>query len=235
MGSESCNSDSNISNSDSNRSNSNSSPSSDNDNKLQEMKCLLKDTKNLKIKRVWAVKKSVSLNDRHVNILGYKKKKINLTKAKKDVFEIKNGFNFNFKHWAIILELSNGSYVNIQYGRNGFSLEEFNETDIKGENLLNSILNTWGKNDAPFSFCNLGNANYNYDKLIEILKKKKKVEQKMFQENEKVNYNLLFRNCHDFVCDIEKILFPNPKIWHHFKYYLDEFFNHFFQKLTLKI
>ena len=120
MGSESCNSYSNISNS-----NSKSSPSSDNDNKLQEMKCLLKETENLKIKRVWAVKKSVSLNDRHVNVLGYKKKKINLTKGKKDVFEIKNGFNFYFKHWAIILELSNGSFVNIQYGRNGFSLEEF--------------------------------------------------------------------------------------------------------------
>ena len=165
MGSESCNSDSNKSNS---NSNSNSSHSSDDDTKLQEMNCLLEGTENIKIKRVWVLKKSVSLNDRHVNVLGFKTK-INLTKGKKNIFKIKNKFNCNFKHWAIILELSNGSFVNIQYGKNGFSLEEFNETDIKGENLLNSILNTWGKDGAPFSFFFLGNANYNYGKLIKIL------------------------------------------------------------------
>jgi len=80
------------------------------------------------------------------------------------------------------LELSNGSYVNIQFGRNGFSLEEFDETDIKGENVLNSILNTWGQDGAPFSFCELGNANYNYGNLIEILKEKKNEEQISFQK-----------------------------------------------------
>ena len=127
MGSESCNSDSNKSNS---NSNSNSSHSSDDDTKLQEMNCLLEGTENIKIKRVWVLKKSVSLNDRHVNVLGFKTK-INLTKGKKNIFKIKNKFNCNFKHWAIILELSNGSFVNIQYGKNGFSLEEFKEQILK--------------------------------------------------------------------------------------------------------
>ena len=78
MGSESCNSDSNISNS-----NSNSSLSNDNDTKLQEMNCLLEGVENIEIKRVWALKRSINLNDRHVNVLGYKKQKINLIKGKK--------------------------------------------------------------------------------------------------------------------------------------------------------
>jgi len=129
------------------------------------------------------------------------------------------------------LELSNGSYVNIQFGRNGFSLEEFDETDIKGENVLNSILNTWGQDGAPFSFCELGNANYNYGNLIEILKEKKNEEQISFQKNGKVNYNLLFRNCHNFVCYIETILFGKYKKWHSFEYYLDGFYNHFFPEV----
>ena len=59
-------------------------------------------------------------------------------------------------------------------------------------------------------------------------------KKKSFQQNGKVNYNLLFRNCHDFTCDIEKILFPNPKIWHHFEYYLDAFFYHFFPEIDLE-
>ena len=74
---------------------------------------------------------------------------------------------------VIILELSNGSYVNIQFGKNGFSLEEYNKTEIEGENWLNSILGTWGEEDAPFSFCYLGNANYKYEELKLFLQKKK--------------------------------------------------------------
>ena len=74
----------------------------------------IKFIENIEIKIAWIVKKSINLNDGHVNVLGYKKKnKINFTKGKKNVFEIKNGIKCSFKHWALILELSNGSFVNI--------------------------------------------------------------------------------------------------------------------------
>ena len=70
-------------------------------------------------------------------------------------------------------------------------MKEFNKTDIEGENALNSILDTWGKDGAPFSFCELGNADYKYDKLIEYLKIKKDEEKINFQKNKKINYNFL--------------------------------------------
>jgi len=47
------------------------------------MNCLLEGVENIEIKRVWALKRSINLNDRHVNVLGYKKQKINLIKGKK--------------------------------------------------------------------------------------------------------------------------------------------------------
>ena len=84
-----------------------------------------------------------------------------------------------FKHWALILELSNSSYVNIQFGRNGFSLKEFNKTEIEGENLLNSILDTWGEKYDILSFCYLGEPNYEYEKLKIYLKEKKDKEKKV--------------------------------------------------------
>lgn len=95
--------------------NSNSNSSSSNENeKIEEMICLQEEIENIEIKIAWIVKKSINLNDGHVNVLGYKKKnKINFTKGKKNVFEIKNGIKCSFKHWALILELSNGSFVNI--------------------------------------------------------------------------------------------------------------------------
>ena len=70
-----------------------------------------------------------------------------------------------FKHWAIILELSNTSFVNIQFGRNGFSLEEFIRIENNGENLYNAINATWGQKKFPVSFCYLGNAYYKFDDL----------------------------------------------------------------------
>ena len=226
MGSESFKSDSNS------NSNSNSSSNSANEDIiLEEMNCPLGEIENIYIKRVWAVKRSISLSDRHVNVFFYKKKKINLTKGKKNIFEIQNECKWSFKHWAVILELSNGSFVNIQFGRNGFSLNEFNETENKGENILNSILDTWGKDGHPFSFCELGDANYKYDKLIANLKAKKIEEKKIFEENGKIYYNMVLRNCQNFVCDIEKILFGEHKKWHSFNYYLEQFYNHFFPEV----
>lgn len=38
---------------------------------------------------------------------------IELIRPKINIFKIKNSYNSSFKHWGIILELSNGSYVNI--------------------------------------------------------------------------------------------------------------------------
>ena len=85
---------------------------------------------------------------------------------KLEIFDSRKYFNRYFKHWTIILELSNNSFVNIQFGRNGFSLKEFNQTEIKGENILDAILYTWGEKNEPVSFCYLGNVNFDYEKLI---------------------------------------------------------------------
>ena len=234
MGSDSSKSESNSSESDSESSNS----GNENGN-LEIMNCL-KENENTKINRVWIAKKSISLKDRNIDLfhlnLNIRKirflKKKNLIKPLKNVFNIRNKSTLHPMHWAIILELSNKSYVNIQFGRNGFSLKEFNKTDI-GENILNSILSTWGKDGDPFSFCYLGQANYKYEDLKEKLKIKKEKEEKRFKEKGITYYHLLFKNCQHFVCNVEKILFGYIKSWHSFDYYLDEFYNHFFPDINI--
>ena len=240
MGSESSKSDSNSSKSDSDS----SSNSGNKNGKLETMDCL-KENENTIINRVWIVKKSITLNERHVNVSALsffskmiskiKKKSINLVKPKANIFKIKNEYNSSFKHWAIILELSNDSYVNIQFGKNGFSLKEYNQTDIKGESVFNSIIETWGEDDSPFSFCYLGEANYQYDVLKNTLNEMKKEESKRFEEKGETYYNATFKNCQHFACDIEKILFGEIKGWHSFDFYLDQFFDKFFPDIDLGI
>ena len=83
------------------------------------------------------------------------------------------------------LELSNNSYVNIQIGKNGFSLKEFNESEIKGENILDAIDNTWGHKTYPVSFYYLGDAKYDYEKLKKILSEEKEKEKKVSKKMEK--------------------------------------------------
>lgn len=141
---------------------------------------------------------------------------------------VTNKTTLKFKHWAIILELSNKAYINIQFGRNGFSLNEFNNTENEEENVLDAILDTWGEVTQPFSFCFLGNANFEYEKLKEQLKVLKEQEKEFYQNEGKTYYNFPFRNCQHFACDIEKILFGKIKIFHLFSYYLNEFFDQFF-------
>ena len=208
---------------------------------LESMICK-EENENTMIIRVWIVKKSITLNDRQVQAfsflywigLGFKKdENIKLYKPKQNVFKLKNEYNSYFKHWAIILELSNDSYVNIQFGRNGFSLEEFNNTDIEGESILNAILGTWGEEGHPFSFCYLGNANKKYDELKEYLEKRKTIETESFKEKDVVYYNACFYNCQHFACDIEKFLFEEIKGWHSFEYYLDQFFKNFFPYIDM--
>ena len=232
------NSESSKSASNSSKSDSESSNSGDEKGKLEIMNCL-KENENTIINRVWIAKKSISLNDRHINfrpveiIMFPFIDKINLVKPLENVFKLKNKYNSHFKHWAIILELSNDSYVNIQFGKNGFSLEEFNKTDIEGKNIFNSVVCTWGEDGCPFSFCYLGNANYKYDDLKEKLKTEKSKEAASFKENGKTYYNPCFSNCQHFACNFEKILFGDIKSWHSFDYYLDEFYNHFFPDINL--
>ena len=241
MGGESSKSDSNSSKSNSDS----SSNSANNDGKLEEM-VFQKENENTIIKRVWIVKKSISLRDGHVDLrplLGvralfrkifYKDfSNLKLFEPKQNVFKIKNEFNSNFKHWAIILELSNSSYVNIQFGRDGFSLKEFNKTEVKGESVFNSIIETWGKENDPYSFCYLGKANYNYNNLKNKLIKRKDIETKKFKEEGKTYYNALHNNCQHFACDIEKILFNSIKVWHSFGYYLEDFFKTFFPNINI--
>ena len=242
MGSESSKSDSNSSKSDSDS----SSNSANNNGELETMDCL-KENENTIINRVWIVKKSITLQDRHVNAFSFhintnhplKKRRLNsdikLVKPKPNIFKIKNEYNSSCKHWAIILELSNDSYVNIQFGKNGFFLKEYNKTDIEGESVFNSIMATWGEEDRPFSFCYLGNANYQYDKLKITLNEKKIEESKRFEEKGETYYNALFKNCQHFACDIEKILFGEIKGWHSFDFYLDEFYDKFFPNINLEI
>ena len=243
MGSESSKSESNCSKSDSYS----SSNSGKKKNKLEIMNCL-KENENTMINRVWIVKKSISLSEDHVALplierlvfpLYFKlsDKDIsnlhNIHKPKTNVFKIENEFKSKFKHWAIILELSNETYVNIQFGREGFSLEEFNKTDVEGEAALNSIISTWGEDGHPFSFCYLGFANYEYDKLKKILVDKKNKEKKSFEEKRVTYYNACSYNCQHFACDIEKILFGYIQVWHSFDYYLNQFYEHFFRDIEI--
>ena len=215
------------------------SNSASKDGRLNQIN-FLKENENTLIKRVWIVKKSINLNDRNVkpnlNIFSpiIIKNKVELVKPNQNVFKIKNNCNAHFKHWAIILELSNDSYVNIQFGRNGFSLNEFNKTDIDGESVFNAILDTWGQEDAPFSFCYLGNFNDKYDKLKNSLIEMKKTETEKYEKTKMTYYNLCFKNCQNFVCEIEKILFGKIQGVHSFDYYLDQFFGTFFKKIKLE-
>ena len=241
MGSESSKSNSNSSESDSES----SSNSGKKDERLETMECQPQNS-DTTINRVWIVKKSICLNNKHVKIIEFKNiyllrllsknkiKKAELIRQKKNIFNIENSSKGIFMHWAIILELSNDSYVNIQFGRNGFSLKEFNKTENEGENVLNAILNTWGEENHPFSFCYLGYANYEYEKFKNILRKIKENELKNFNENGKTFYNVCFKNCQHFACDIEKILFERIQVWHSFDYYLEDFFKKFFSNINIK-
>jgi hypothetical protein len=156
MGSESSKSNSNSSKSDSDSS---SNSGKNKNGNLEKMDCR-KENDNTMIYRVWIVKKSITLNDRHINFnslpncnttlslirnFGEKIEDIKLVESEENIFDIKNETKLWFKHWAIILELSNDTYVNIQFGKDGFSLDEFNKTNIEGENILNSIIKTWGE------------------------------------------------------------------------------------------
>ena len=229
MGSESSKSNSNSSKSDSD-----SSSNSGNKNCILEKMDCRKGNDNTKIYRVWIVKKSITLNDRHINFnyfpnckkmlslihkFGEKIGDIKLVESEENIFDIKNENRWYFKHWAIILELSNDTYVNIQFGRDGFSLDEFNKTNIEGENILNSIIKTWGEKTHPCSFCYLGKADYEYERLKETLKKIKDEEKKRYNEKGNIYYNLAHKNCQHFACDIEKLLFGEIKVWHSFDYY----------------
>ena len=146
---------------------------------------------------------------------------------------MKSRANINFKHWAMILELSNDYFVNIQFGRNGISLKEFEKTDIEGENIFYSIIETWGEKDAPISFCYLGKANIEYQKLKIHLKKLKEKESKRYEEEKRTFYNLIYKNCQEFCCCLEEYIFGEKIFWHSFDYYINEFYNTFFPKMDI--
>ena len=235
MGSESSNSDSNSSRSDSDSASNSGSASGE----LEKM-IFLKENENTIIKRVWIAKKSIHYDDLRVGglltlglMLGAMKSKLINALYKINLAFTRFGDKFIFKHWAIILELSNGSYVNIQFGRNGFSLKEFNKADNEGKNISSAIKETWGQTGSFAYFCYLGNANYEYENLKRYLKEIKDKETKKFEEEGKTYYNLLHYNCQHFVCEIEKVLFNKIKIWHSFDYNLDTFKEQFFPNIDI--
>ena len=227
--------------SNSSKSNSVSSSNSGNkDSKLEKVN-FRDENKNTAIKRVWIAKKSIRVNDDHFQAFNFtylkflkklredpKSLELSFQKPKQNVFELENEIKCQFKHWTTILELSNNSYVNIQFGIDGISVEEFNQTNIDGESILNAEIYTWGKENHPLSFCYLGKANYNFEGLKKFLEEKKQIELNYYIENEKVYYNFVSYNCQHFSCDIEKKLFGYIKGQHSFGYYLNEFFEHFF-------
>ena len=217
MGSESSNSDSNSSRSDSDSASNSGSASGE----LEKM-IFQKENENTTIKRVWIAKKSISYFDIRVG----------------GAISITGGFLAllirEIQHWAIILELSNDSYVNIQFGRNGFSLKEFNKEDDTGKHILNAIDETWGQIGSYKYFCFLGKANYEYENLKRYLKEIKNKETKKFEEEGKTYYNLLHYNCQHFACEIEKVLFNKIKIWHSFDYSLYEFNKQFFPNIKFQ-
>ena len=221
--------------SNSSKSDSDSISNSGNKEKIIETMDCLEENNNTNICRVWIVKKSISFGDFSNLIASYGRVRHSkmLLEEKIQTFDIKNETKLHFKHWAIILELSNGTFVNIQFGTEGFSIKEFNQTNIEGENILDSIVETWGYTFHPFSFCYLGNANYEYKKLKEKLKKIKDEEIKCYKEKGAVYYNLTHRNCQHFACDIEKVLFGKIQFWHSFDYYLQEFYKKFFEKINI--
>ena len=219
-----------------NFSKSNSDSSNSGDDKIETIDCL-DENNNKIIKRVWIVKKSIALGDlANSNIFPSFRAPSSSEKSlqqKIKAFEIKNETKWCFKHWATILELSNGTYVNIQFGAKGFSLKEFNKTKIDGESVLDSIVETWGYSNHPFSFCYLGEANYDYDKLKEKLKEIKNEELKRLKDKGSVYYHLVHRNCQHFACDLEKILFGSIQFWHSFDYYLLDFYQTFFSEINI--
>ena len=101
----------------------------------------LKENENSIINRVWIVKKSISFFDLKVG--GPTIIEPNVLIKCLTIITVSD--KIMCKHWAIILELSNGSYANIQFGWNGFYFKEFNKADNEGENILNSITETWGQ------------------------------------------------------------------------------------------
>jgi hypothetical protein len=242
MGVESSKSEINLSRSDSDS----SSNSGLNNGEFEKMKCG-DENKNTIIYRVWIAKKTITLTDDNVRVLPPNPFDssillwlnhetngcIKLFLPKQDIFLIKNGIKPYAKHWATILELSNETYVNIQFGRNGFSLKEFNKTNIEGESILNAILDTWGEEGHPFSFCYLGIANCKYEELLNYLKEVKIKESKIYLENDSTYYNLAFFNCQHFACYIESFLRGNIYFWHSFDYYLDKFYEVFFPNVDI--
>ena len=70
-------------------------------------------------------------------------------------------------------------------------------------------------------------------KIKSIFEKKKNEEKERKEKSGKIYYNIASNNCHDFVYEIEKILF-NKNPYYSFKYYLDEFYEYFFPKVDIK-
>ena len=90
-----------------------------------------------------------------------------------------------------------------------------------------------GEKTHPVSFCYLGYAYYSYERLKNYLKEIKKNEEKSFEKDKNTYYNLIFKNCQHFVCEIERELFKKIKVWHEFNYNLDDFFYTFFSNIDL--
>ena len=65
------------------------------------------------------------------------------------------------------------------------------------------------------------------------LRKLKEREAERYEEKKRTFYHLIFKNCQEFCCDIEKYIFGKIISWHSFDYYINEFYKNFFLKMDI--
>lgn len=162
--------------------------------------------------RVWVCRKPLNIFSRN-----YKGQTLLSQNYFKRTREEGIGINVVY-HWGMILELSNDYFVSTQFGRAGYSLKV--HKGIYTNNLIDAINDIWGdNNELNMDFNYRGtpfNQNYNnfLREVIRIVSMNKQ-------------YSFIGYNCHDFIDELEDILFGETSLYH--KFY-DKNITHFLKK-----
>lgn len=192
-----------------------------NDELIEEFE-LIEFKETINIKRAWVVKKTI-------NIFGDDHAGRYLRHLNKDV----KYFNsllwvtaFQFYHWSLVMELSNGQVAITQYGAQGTSLKIFKEDNLL-LNIRNAVQATWGEKFFTHSFCYLGEIEkenkMTFNELYKHLSEKKKGEE------EYIAYNRLIYNCQNYVDELYEYIYNKKKFLFSFdiktwKDFLNKFF-----------
>lgn len=102
----------------------------------------------------------------------------------KSVFLTKRHIGNQIHHWAVLVELENTNWANIQFGGDGVFTHFF-------KTFNGAALSTWGEQDEVVRTKSYGDAKTNY-----TLKNLKEEADKI--KNEHPDYNVITNNCHDF-------------------------------------